>query len=397
MSLNRFLLTSFTLLLLSSFFAHGQNPRKSLEAQKLEILKKIQETEKILSQTSSKKASSIGRLRALNQQIQTRTSLIGAIKGEVNLLDSEMGENQSIIDAMGNDLLALKAEYAEMIYTTQKTSKGFNELTFLFASSTFNQLFMRMKYIQQYSEARKNQGKQILIVQLSLGEQIAEIETQRNSKRSLLTEELTESEKLENLVGQQKQLVTQLTQDEKRIKQELDRQKKAEKELTGKIEAIIEAERKAALLSSVDLTELTSAFEKEKGRLPWPVDQGFVSSKYGEHKHPTIKTVTINNPGIDIQTNENATVKVVFAGKISRVLSPPGWGNSIVIQHGEFFTIYTGLRSVVVKRGDIVTQGQTLGQVLTDKDNISVLKFRVTPPKSISTVNPELWLQRKSK
>ncbi|MFT6972528.1 MAG: peptidoglycan hydrolase CwlO-like protein, partial [Roseivirga sp.] len=151
MSLNRFLLTSFTLLLLSSFFAHGQNPRKSLEAQKLEILKKIQETEKILSQTSSKKASSIGRLRALNQQIQTRTSLIGAIKGEVNLLDSEMGENQSIIDAMGNDLLALKAEYAEMIYTTQKTSKGFNELTFLFASSTFNQLFMRMKYIQQYS------------------------------------------------------------------------------------------------------------------------------------------------------------------------------------------------------------------------------------------------------
>ncbi|MFT7054699.1 MAG: murein DD-endopeptidase MepM/ murein hydrolase activator NlpD [Roseivirga sp.] len=397
MSLNRFLLTSFTLLLLSSFFAHGQNPRKSLEAQKLEILKKIQETEKILSQTSSKKASSIGRLRALNQQIQTRTSLIGAIKGEVNLLDSEMGENQSIIDAMGNDLLALKAEYAEMIYTTQKTSKGFNELTFLFASSTFNQLFMRMKYIQQYSEARKNQGKQILIVQLSLGEQIAEIETQRNSKRSLLTEELTESEKLENLVGQQKQLVTQLTQDEKRIKQELDRQKKAEKELTGKIEAIIEAERKAALLSSVDLTELTSAFEKEKGRLPWPVEQGFVSSKYGEHKHPTIKTVTINNPGIDIQTNENATVKVVFAGKISRVLSPPGWGNSIVIQHGEFFTIYTGLRSVVVKRGDIVTQGQTLGQVLTDKDNISVLKFRVTPPKSISTVNPELWLQRKSK
>ncbi|MFT6214978.1 MAG: murein DD-endopeptidase MepM/ murein hydrolase activator NlpD [Roseivirga sp.] len=107
--------------------------------------------------------------------------------------------------------------------------------------------------------------------------------------------------------------------------------------------------------------------------------------------------MTINNPGIDIQTNENATVKVVFAGKISRVLSPPGWGNSIVIQHGEFFTIYTGLRSVVVKRGDIVTQGQTLGQVLTDKDNISVLKFRVTPPKSISTVNPELWLQRKSK
>jgi septal ring factor EnvC (AmiA/AmiB activator) len=282
-----------------------------------------------------------------------------------------------------------------MIYTTQKTSKGFNKLTFLFASSTFNQLFMRMKYIQQYSEARKNQGKQILIVQLSLGEQIAEIETQRNSKRSLLTEELTESEKLENLVGQQKQLVTQLTQDEKRIKQELDQQKKAERELTKKIEEIIEAERKAALLSSVDLTGLTSAFEEEKGKLPWPVEQGFVSSKYGEHQHPTIRTLTINNPGVDIQTNENATVKVVFAGKISQVLSVPGLGNSVLIQHGDYFTVYSKLKTVVVKKGDVVTVGQSLGQVLTDKDNISQIKFRVHAPKG--TVNPELWLQRKSK
>jgi septal ring factor EnvC (AmiA/AmiB activator) len=397
MSLNRFSLLIVGYLLLVSTLAMSQNPRKSLETQKLEILKKIQETEKILSQTSTQKASSIGRLRALNEQIQTRTSLIGAIKDEVNLLDSDIDENQSIITAMENDLSALKAEYSQMIYTTQKTSKGFNELTFLFASSTFNQLFMRMKYIQQYSEARKNQGKQIKIVQQGLAEQIVEIEGQRNSKKSLLDDELSESKKLENIVGEQRQLVTKLTQDEKRIRQELDQQKKAEKELTNQIDAIIEAERKAALLASTDLSVLTTAFEKEKGKLPWPVDQGFISSKFGEHKHPTIKTVTINNPGIDIQTNENATVKVVFAGKISSVLSVPGWGNSIVIQHGEFFTVYTRLRSVVVKKGDLVTQGQALGQVLTDKDNISVLKFRVNPPKSNSTVNPELWLQKKSK
>lgn len=395
MSLNRFLVFAFTISLLACPIANAQNPRKSLETQKLEILKKIQETEKILLQTSSKKASSIGRLRALNEQIQTRTSLIGAIKSEVSLLDAEIAENQSIIDAMENDLNALKTEYAQMVYTTQKTSKGFNELTFLFASSTFNQLFMRMKYIQQYSEARKNQGKQIQIVQQSLSEQTSEIEAQRNSQRSLLNQELTESQKLENLVGEQKSLVTKLTQDEKRIKQELDQQKKAEKELTAKIEAIIEEERKAALLASTDMSGLTSAFEKEKGKLPWPVDQGFVSSKFGEHKHPTIKTLTVNNPGVDIQTNENATVKVVFAGKISQVLSVPGLGNSVLIQHGDYFTVYSKLKTVVVKKGDFVTVGQPLGQVLTDKDNISQIKFRVHAPKG--TVNPELWLQKKPK
>jgi septal ring factor EnvC (AmiA/AmiB activator) len=397
MSANRFLHLVIILCLCFGPSAFAQNQRKTLEEQKKEILKKIQETERILSQTSTQKVSSIGRLRALNQQIQTRTSLIDAIKDEVNLLDEDMEENQSIIDAMENDLTALKKEYTEMIYTTQKTNKGFNQLTFLFASSTFNQLFMRMKYIKQYSEARKKQGEQITIVQNSLANQIIVIEGQRNSQQSLLNEELSESQKLENLVGEQKQLVTKLTQDEKRIKQELDQQRKAEKELSNRIEAIIEEERKAALLASTDMTALTSAFEKEKGKLPWPVDQGFVASKFGEHKHPTIKTITVNNLGVDIQTNENATIKVVFPGKVSQVISVPGLGNSVIIQHGEYFTVYTKLKTVVVKRGDIVTQGQAIGQVLTDKDNISQLKFRIHPPKTNGTANPEIWLQKKSK
>jgi septal ring factor EnvC (AmiA/AmiB activator) len=397
MSANRLIRLVIILCLCFGPSAFAQNQRKTLEEQKKEILKKIQETERILSQTSTQKVSSIGRLRALNQQIQTRTSLIDAIKDEVGLLDEDIEENQSIIDAMENDLTALKKEYAEMIYTTQKTNKGFNQLTFLFASSTFNQLFMRMKYIKQYSEARKKQGEQITIVQNSLANQIVEIEGQRNSKQSLLNEELSESQKLESLVGEQKQLVTKLTQDEKRIKQELDQQRKSEKELSNRIEAIIEEERKAALLASTDMTALTSAFEKEKGKLPWPVDQGFVASKFGEHKHPTIKTITVNNLGVDIQTNENATIKVIFPGKVSQVISVPGLGNSVIIQHGEYFTVYTKLKTVVVKRGDILTQGQAIGQVLTDKDNISQLKFRIHPPKTNGTVNPEIWLQKKSK
>jgi len=395
MNVNRAFLVLSIFFLLTGFDSMAQDQRKTLENQKNEILKKIQETERILSQTSSKKNSSIGRLRALNEQIQTRSSLISAIKGEVNLLDSEISENLSIIQAMENDLTQLKKEYAEMIYTTQKTSKGFNEMTFLFASSTFNQLFMRMKYIQQYSEARKKQAEQIQIVQSNIGLQIAEIEDQRKSKQSLLNDELTESNKLEELRGDQKDLITKLTQDEQRIKKELEEQRKAEKQLSERIEAIIEEERKAALLGSVDMTKLTEAFAKEKGKLPWPVEEGFISSKFGQHRHPTIKTITINNLGVDIQTSENAAVKAVFPGKVSQVLSIPGLGNSVLVQHGEYFTVYSKLKTVVVKKGDQVQIGQTLGQVLTDKDNISQVKFRVHDPKG--TVNPETWLQKRSK
>lgn len=395
MSVNKSFFLWLGLFFLIGFAALGQNQRQTLENQKKDILKKIQETERILTQTSKQKNSSIGRLRALNEQIQTRASLITAIKSEVELLDDEISENQSIIDAMENDLNQLKTEYAQMIYTTQKTSKGFNQLTFLFASSTFNQLFMRMKYIRQYSEARKQQAEQIKIVQASLGLQIAEIENQKEDKESLLNDELTENRKLEDLRGEQRNLVTRLTQDEERIKKELDEQRKAEKELTDRIEAIIEEERRAALLSSVDMSALTTAFEKEKGKLPWPVDEGFVSSKFGQHRHPTIRTISVNNPGVDIQTSENAEVKAVFQGKISQVLSVPGLGNSVLIQHGEYFTVYSRLKTVVVKRGDQVQTGQVLGQVLTDKDNISQLKFRVHVKDG--TVNPETWLANKSK
>ena len=372
----------------------AQNERAQLESQKTQLQKKIQETERILSQTSNKKQSSIGRLRALNNQIKTRSSLIKAIQSEVTLLDDDIAENQSIIDAMEGDLEQLREEYAEMVYTAYKTSRSHNELTFLFASETFNQLYMRLKYIKQYSQARKKQGEQIIIVQNNLKDQIAEIEAQKDSKQTLLSEELSENQKLENLQGEQKKLVTRLTQQESKIRQELADQKKSERALTNRIEAIIEAERRAALAASVDMSDLNAAFEKERGRLPWPVDNGFVSSKFGVHQHPTLKRVTQNNPGIDIQTQSNAAVRAIFPGKVLGIVSVEGMGNSIIIQHGKYFSVYSRLKSVSVKKGDDVTASQLLGRVLTDSQNVSELKFRIHNQKG--SVNPEIWLQSKN-
>lgn len=381
----------FTLiLLLLGTTVSAQNEREKLESQKSKLQAKIKETERILSQTSNKKQSSLGRLKALNNQIQSRTSLINAIRNEVSLLDDDIEENQFIIEAMENDLNDLRDEYAEMVYTTYKTSQGYNELTFLFASGTFNQLFMRMKYIKQYSQARKKQGEQIQIVQGNLKDQIAEIEEQKSSKQSLLDEELSENKKLENLQGEQKTLVSRLTRQESKIKQDLQQQRKSEKELTNRIETIIEAERRAAVLASVDMSSLNEAFEKERGKLPWPVSNGFVSSKFGVHRHPTLKRVTQNNPGIDIQTSVDAEVRSVFPGKVLGIVSIEGMGNSIIIQHGNYFSVYSRLKSVNVRKGDEVASAQVLGRVLTDSQNVSELKFRIHDQKG--SINPELWL-----
>lgn len=384
----------FTLFLLLGTTISAQTERDKLESQKQKLLEKIKETERILSQTSDKRQSSLGRLKALNNQIQTRSSLIQAIQDEVSILDQDIVEDQAIIEAMENDLEQLRNEYSEMVYTAYKTSRGYDELTFLFASSTFNQLFMRMKYIKQYSKARKKQGEQILIVQNNIRDQIAEVEQQKSSKQALLDEELTENKKLENLQGEQRQLIAKLTQQESSIRKQLADQRKSEKELTDRIEAIIEAERKAALSSSIDMSNINAAFEKERGKLPWPVDNGFVSSKFGIHRHPTLKRVTQNNPGIDIQTQADAAVKCIFPGKVLGIVSVEGMGNSIIVQHGQYFSVYSRLKSVSVKKGDQVVSEQVLGRVLTDNQNVSELKFRIH--NQSGSVNPELWLQNQN-
>ncbi len=379
--------------ILLGFTASAQSERQALERQKQDLLKKIQQTQKILSQTEEKKDNSLGRLRALNNQIRSRSSLITAIKSEVGLLDEKIAEDQSIIDAMEGDLNALKSEYAQMIYATQKQNAGFNKLTFLFASSTFNQLFMRMKYIQQYGDARKKQGEQIVLVQSDLQDQIAEVQVSREEKQGLLTDELTENRKLQGLQSQQRSLISKLEQQEDEIRRELRRQIASEKELTNRIDAIIEAERRAALANSIDMSSLTEAFAEEKGKLPWPVEEGFVSSKYGTHKHPTLKRVTLNNKGIDIQTTKDAYVKSIFAGKVVGVMSIAGQGNTVLIQHGEFFTAYSRLKAVTVQKDQEVQIGERLGQVLTNSKNVSEMKLRINAPKG--TVNPESWLQSK--
>lgn len=393
MSVNRTTLFTALLSILFGLSLFAQNERENLENQKKALQKKILETQQILSQTSSQKTSSLGRLLALNKQIETRSSLTNAIKGEVTLLDQDINENLEIISSMEEDLSQLKKEYASMIYSSQKSGKGFNELTFIFASETFNQLFMRVKYLNQYTEAREKQVMQIEIVQESLAEQNLAIEDQRDNKQSLLNEALNENKKIADLRGEQRALVTKLTNEEARIKKQLSEQRKSEKELSSRIESIIEAERRASTLSSVDMSALTGAFTEEKGKLPWPVSDGFISSKFGTYQHPTLKRVTITNAGIDIQTSENATVRAVFPGKVIGIMSVSGLGNTVIIQHGDYVTAYSKLKTVFVKKNDEVKSMQELGQVLTDSENLTEIKFRIHDTKG--SVNPEIWLENK--
>lgn len=396
MSGSKNILLAFILLCIP-FSGIAQKNKVQLQKEKQQNLRKIKEVEKILSETTTKKKNSLGELTALNQRIREQERLIVSIKSEVTLLENDIDENNEFIIALEEDLKKLKIEYAAMLFAAQKANNSATRLTFLFSSDSFEQLMMRLRYMRQYSEKRKLQAKVITGVQSELSGQIKQIEVKRSEKNSLLNEELSENTNLTGLKKKQNVLVKSLEKEEKSLKRDLEETKKALVVLDKKINEIIKEElervaREAKVKSSSGskTVALSSSFEENKNKFAWPV-KGFISLGFGRQKHPLLKGIFIENNGVNIQTAENEKVKSIFEGEVRAVAFIPPLGNSVIITHGEYFTVYSGLNDVYVKRGQKVIVNQQIGQVLSNSEGISELRFQIR--KNTTALDPQLWLR----
>jgi septal ring factor EnvC (AmiA/AmiB activator) len=387
------------ILVCAAFSVSAQQKTKTqLQKEKQQNLQKIKEVEKILSETTTKKKNSVGELTALNQRIREQEKLIHSIKSEIDLLEGDIDENNEFIRALEDDLKKLKEEYAAMLFAAQKANNSATRLAFLFSAESFEQFTMRLRYMRQYSEKRKVQAAAITAVQVELSGQVKQIEVKKSEKSSLLKEELSENTNLTDLKKKQNVLVKSLEKQEKSLKRDLDETKKALVVLDKKINEIIKEEieraaREAKTKSSTTTTAsaaLSSSFEENKNKFPWPV-QGFISLGFGRQKHPLLKGIYIDNNGVNIQTSENEKVKSIFEGEVRAVAFIPPLGNSVIITHGEYFTVYSGLREVFVKRGQKVTRSQEIGQVLSNSEGISELRFQIR--KNTTALDPQLWLR----
>jgi len=380
----------------------GQQKNKSqLQKEKTESLRKIQQAEKILKQTKQKKKNSIGELYAIKEQVKERQKLITSIKESLTLISIDIDDNNDIIESLEEDLKNLKAEYAAMVYATQKASQSQSKLLFLFSAKTFNELFMRMKYMEQYAETRKKQSEQINKVKSVLSSQVSELEKKKEEKGDLLEEQLGESQKLEKLQTEQSKVIRTLAKTEKQAKKDIAKNKKSIAKLNKLIDDIIKAEiaksnagkNATTLKMTPEAAALAKSFTSNKGKLPWPVASGFVTKKYGKQTHPVWKHVVIENNGIDIQTQTNQQVRSVFQGEVKKIAFVPGMGNTVIVQHGEYFTVYAKLKEVFVRSGQSISTKDALGTVLTGNDGVTEVKFSVW--KNTQTMNPKLWLYPK--
>lgn len=378
--------------LLSIPTAYGQKSKAQLQKEKQRNLARIREVEGILTETVEKKANSLGELSALNQRIRQQESLIGSIRGEIGILDGEISENNDIIEALEKDLQRLRKEYADMLYTAQKTHNSISPLSFLFSAHSLNDLLTRLRYMEQYAQARTLQAEQIVKVQDELSGQVKEIEGKRTEMQTLLNEQMSESRNLTGLKKKQNDLVKTLARQEKKLRKDLESTKKTIAMLDKKIEEIIREElARAKRESSRESVALSSDFEENKSKFTYPVS-GFVSLGFGRQSHPVLKGVVLQNEGVNIQTKKGEKVRSIFEGEVRAVAVMPTIGNSVIINHGSYFTVYSGLREVFVRTGQKVATNEEIGEVMTNSEGVSELRFRIYKDKT--PLDPQQWLGR---
>lgn len=413
-------------LLVASFTTDAQRAkakpksRAALEREKKVNLKRIQEANRILAQTKAQKEASIGQLNAIKQKIDVQKGVIRTVSSELNYIEKDVAKTEGQVSVLQSDLEKLKAEYALMIYSAAKTANSYNRLMFLFASESFNQFTMRLRYLTQYAEARKAQVAQINHVTQNLNQELATLNNKRQQKKTVLTVQLAENKNLLNLKGQQDQVITKLSQQEQDLRREVERRQQSVHKLDNLIadmvrEEIARAARAARAKNAAaaaakpgtkpeaetevkvnkvsmtpEMAVLSSSFSGNRGRLLWPVSKGFISQRFGKHAHPVLKGVVTENRGIDVQTGAGEVARAVFDGKVLTVASVPGMNNIVMIQHGDYFTVFAKLRSVNVTEGQTVKRKDAIGTIYTNAEGTTELQFQIW--KNSTNLNPESWL-----
>ncbi|MUP36898.1 murein hydrolase activator EnvC family protein [Labilibaculum euxinus] len=399
---NKIFYLVIALLFLSSVDAFSQHDISTLKKRKEQNSKDIAYTNSLLNNTLKNKNVTLGQLNLLNQRIKSRQALIQSIENEISYINSQIGKINADVKGLEDELNKLKQQYAKVIQYAYKQRNSHEKLMFLLSSKDFNQAYKRYKYLQQFSEYSKEQGKLIGSKKDTLKANLLRLKTAKSEKVVLLSDKTKESQSLAQEKSQQSDIISKLKKREKQLRDDLRKQQRYTKKLEKEIQKIIENQAKLAARKNsgggkYGLTPeekvLSESFDQNKGKLPWPTKTGFISEKFGEHKHAVLKHVNVRNDGVNITTDNNAECRSIFKGEVTHILSMPGLNNVIIIRHGEFFSVYSNLSSVTVKKGDIVTSKEKIGVVYTDQaQSQTVLKFQLW--KGSTKLDPSVWLYR---
>jgi septal ring factor EnvC (AmiA/AmiB activator) len=391
------------LMLFIGVSSFGQETRKELEAQRKEIETEKDKINSLLNQAISEEKSYLSHLSEINLKINIQEKLIKAYAAESKAINKEIRINQDEIYALRKELNKLKKDYGDMIYRSYKSKSQQSRIMFIMSSENFYQAYKRLQYMKQYTDFRRAQG-----LQISSKTDMLEVVNDTLKVRKKEQEVLQQiSKKEQNKLGEerkiQQHIIAKIKKQERKYKSELKNKQRAQEKINSKIAKIIRDQiakenKKAGKKSSeFVLTEETKLvaknFEGNKGKLPSPVDRGFVSTRFGKQRHPIYKNNEIQSNGVRITTEKGSYARAVFGGKVLLIQVTTGNKKTVYIQHGNYITLYKGLESVSVKTGDKISTKQLLGKIYTDKlTNKTILSFQVW--KNTTPLNPAYWVYK---
>ncbi len=399
--------------------------KKQLQSEITTLQNEISTANQLLKKTTKDKEMTLNEVNLLDKKIKQREKLIKAYNEQIAVLDEEIQTGQSTIKALNSDLSKLQKEYAKMVTFANKNRSHYDRLGFIFASKDFNQAFSRLRYIREFSDARKVKMEQISSTQRQISKTVEASQQAREEQNTLLKDEKTQQAAMKSEKDDLNKQVANLKKKEGNIQQDIKNKQQQAQKLQKAIDDIIaeeirkaneEAERKrreeekknanngktttttpapkekGMALTPAEKT-LSTNFVSNKGKLPWPVERGVISSSYGKHASVVSSKVTVTNNGIDIATTEGAKARAVFDGEVTSVTKLTGANTVVIIRHGEYFTVYSNLENVNVKRGDKVKTKQNIGMVHTNKnEGKTELHFELL--KEQARQNPANWLSQ---
>ena len=358
--------------------------------------KEISYLNKLLNSTRNNRSTTLQKLTIINQKIVKGKEIIQSLNDEVSYLEKLIADNERIKTHLESNRQKMMDFYAKMVYETWKKKNQSDKLVFIFSSTTLMQAYARYKYFDQVQDYSKRKIELIKAANDSLttvNNKLNLLVSEKNGKQNLIVAKNAELIREQN---QANSYVNELKKKERELDKKLKAEIKKREVLANKLKSLIavQAKKSGSKNSNYKLTPeeklISDDFAKNKGKLPWPVEEGFVSEKFGVNVHPLFKQVKLTNDGITVTTSAGADVRSVFTGTVVEIMFIPGYNNVVMIRHGNYLTLYSNIIKVYIRKGDVIKLKQKIGKLASDNESSSTLNFQIWRDKE--KLDPQLWL-----
>jgi len=376
--------------------SNGQS-LSELEARREKTMADIEYVDRMLRETSTEKAASLQGLNIVNSKLRLRENVISGIKEQIELLTTRIDLNEYAIVLMEEDLEILIKDYEKAILHAQRVSKGQPDFAYIFSARDINQGYKRLKYLQQVAKYRRREAELIIDIKGEIERNKLKQENDLEEIVSLKQKEEQQKGSLQKEQRQKRNILNRLSRKERQLRKELRDKRRIAQEVEKEIERVIEEERRKRESTELTPEEILNGddFIKNKGLLPWPVERGVITSRFGIHDHPLLNGTKVDNIGVEITSSNKIKARSVFKGNVVSVFGISGGNMAVIVRHGQFLTVYQNLINVVVKPGDSIETKQVIGDVFSDNADSgkSIIKFMIYQEKNKK--NPEDWLAKK--